>query len=275
MRVLIERLSTTSYEGLARAIRAEVPVGEVTVVAGPTNLGAKLLIWQDGSKQGSLGLGPLDATVEDAAVHALRVSHSHTGRYALDAGVLGRDATDEVPMVEVFFESHVPAPTLIIVGAGHVSIPLASMAGTIGFSVVVIDARSAYATRERFPGATEVLVAWPHEALADRPIGPSTYLAVLTHDPKFEEPLLPLLLRSSAQYIGVIGSRRTQSARLERLRALGFGKHDLQRLSGPIGLDIGAVTPEEIALSILAEIVATRHGKPGGYLSAMRADSRL
>jgi xanthine dehydrogenase accessory factor len=167
-----------------------------------------------------------------------------------------------------------PVPSLIIVGAGHVSIPLASMAGLMGYSVVVVDARPAFATRERFPSANEIIVDWPHEALAGRPIGPGAYVAVLTHDPKFEEPLLPLLLQSSAPYIGVIGSRRTHAQRRKRLQELGFNEQDLQRLSGPIGLDIGAVTPEEIALSILAEIVARRRGRAGGSLSALLDGTR-
>ncbi len=269
MRVSIERLSTMHYCSLAQAIRAQEPVVEVTVIGAPATLGAKMLIFQDGSKQGSLGLGQLDARVEEDARGALSMSRSRTRRYPLDSGVLGCDAPDGEQMVELFVESHVPPATLVIIGAGHVSIALASMASLIGYRVIVIDARSAFATRERFPHAAEIIVAWPHEALIGRPIGPTTSVAVLTHDPKFEEPLLPVLLSSSAAYVGVIGSRRTHAQRRERLQALGFSDRDLQRLSGPIGLDIGADTPEEIALSILAEIVATRHGRVGGPLSAL------
>jgi xanthine dehydrogenase accessory factor len=113
----------------------------------------------------------------------------------------------------------------------------------------------------------EIIVDWPHKVLAERPITAATYVAVLTHDPKFEEPLLPILLRSEARYIGVIGSRKTQVERRERLLDAGFTPADLKRLNGPIGLDIGAVTPEEIAVSILAEIIAHQHGRPGGLLS--------
>jgi xanthine dehydrogenase accessory factor len=168
--------------------------------------------------------------------------------------------------VQVFVESHVPPPTLLIVGAGHTSIALASIAKLIGFSVVLIDARAALATSARFPQADEVVVEWPHVALARKQITSNTYVAVLTHDPKFEEPLLPLLLRSAAPYIGVIGSKRTQALRLRRLRDQGFGDEDLQRVHGPVGLDIGAVTPEEIALSVMAEIVANQHHRLGSPL---------
>ena len=160
-----------------------------------------------------------------------------------------------------------PPPSLVIVGAGHTSIPLSSLARIAGFDVTLIDARAAFASADRFPDVNEIIVGWPHEILSNRPITPSTYVAVLTHDSKFEDPLLPVLLHSPARYIGVIGSRRTQIQRRERLRSEGFGDEDIARLSGPIGLDIGAVTPEEIALSILAEMVARQHGRPGGFLS--------
>jgi xanthine dehydrogenase accessory factor len=194
------------------------------------------------------------------AAGLLRIERAETRSYPLPG------AAESEP-VKVFFEHHVPPPSLIIVGAGHTSIPLAAMAQIAGFRVTLIDARSAFATNERFHDVDEIIVDWPHKVLAERPITATTYVAVLTHDPKFEEPLLPILLRSEARYIGVIGSRKTQVERRERLLDAGFTPADLKRLSGPIGLDIGAVTPEEIAVSILAEIIAHQHGRPGGLLS--------
>jgi xanthine dehydrogenase accessory factor len=277
MHIFIERLDALAmplYSRLAETMRAQVPVGEVTIIDAPTAVGGKMLVFPDGTREGGLGLGGLDAHIADDALQNLQVSRSETRRYTLDTDMLESESQDEERVVQVFIKSHVPSPTLFIVGAGHASIPLASMAGLTGFHVVLIDARAALATRERFPHVDELVVEWPHEALAHRSITDSTYVAVLTHDAKFEEPLLPLLLRSEARYIGVIGSRSTQAARRDRLRAQGFVDRDLQRLRGPIGLDIGAVTPEEIALSIMAEIVARRHDRPGGFLGDKQAAAR-
>jgi xanthine dehydrogenase accessory factor len=234
-------------------------------MSGSRSVGAKMLVFLDGSQHGALGLGELDARIAQDAREALRSAHSLQRSYYLeecDGDVVAGDES----AVQVFVESHVPPPTLLIVGAGHTSIALASIAKLIGFSVVLIDARAALATSARFPQADEVVVEWPHVALARKQITSNTYVAVLTHDPKFEEPLLPLLLRSAAPYIGVIGSKRTQALRLRRLRDQGFGDEDLQRVHGPVGLDIGAVTPEEIALSVMAEIVANQHHRLGSPL---------
>jgi xanthine dehydrogenase accessory factor len=254
------------YARIAENVRARVPVGVATVVAGPGQAGDKMLVFLDGTQEGDLGLGELGERVAADAREALRYERAETRSYALPGG-------PEDEPVRVFFEVHVPPPSLIIVGAGHTSIPLSSLARIAGFDVTLIDARAAFAARERFPDVNEIIVGWPHEVLSKRQITATTYFAVLTHDSKFEDPLLPILLRSPARYIGVIGSRRTQVQRRERLRGEGFTEEDIARLSGPIGLDIGAVTPEEIALSILAEMVARQHGRPGGFLSEKLAAS--
>jgi len=245
------------YEGLAEAVRAGRPVGVATVVAGPRALGAKMLAYADGRREGAFGLGELDDTVIADCLEALRNERADTRSYAA--------AGEEF---QVFLEPFAPAPTLVIVGAGHTSIPLSAMAGIAGYRVVLIDARSAFASPDRFPDVDEMIVDWPHKVLAEREITTGTYVAVLTHDSKFEDPLLPILLKSPARYIGVIGSRKTQVARRERLLREGFGESDLARLRAPIGLDLGAITPEEIAISILAEMVAARHGRSGGSLAA-------
>ena len=248
-----------TFARLAAAIRSGTPVGVATVVSGIEAPGAKMLVFGDGSRVGSLGLGGIEGRVAADVREALRTARAETRRYP-------RQGAEGANEVEVFIESHVPKPELVIVGAGHTSIPLSAYARIAGFRVVLIDARAAFATRERFPDVDEIVVAWPHEALASRGITEATYVAVLTHDAKFEVPLLPVLLHSTARYIGVIGSRKTQIARRERLREEGFGDVDIARLNGPIGLDIGAVTPEEIALSVIAEIVAKQHGRSGGSL---------
>ena len=249
-----------TFARLAEAVRAGTPVGVATVVSGIAAPGAKMLVFGDGTRVGSLELGGIDEQVVADVREALRTARAETRRYAQE-GLEGAGA------IEVFIESHVPKPELVIVGAGHTSIPLSAYGRIAGFRVVLIDARAAFASRERFPDVDDIVVAWPHEALAGERITASTYVAVLTHDAKFEVPLLPILLRSPARYIGVIGSRKTQIARRERLRQEGFGDADIARLNGPIGLDIGAVTPEEIALSVIAEIVAKQHGRSGGSLS--------
>ena len=252
-----------TYERVAASIRDEIAICEVTVIQGGPGIGAKMLVFSDGAPEGTLGLGELEQTVIRDAREAIRASRSETRSY-----VLPGNSTESETQLQLFFESNVPAPRLIIVGAGHTSIPLSSFARLAGFKVTLIDARAAFATPERFQDVDEILVEWPHEAVAHMSLSENTYIAVLTHDAKFEEPLLPLLLQSRARYIGVIGSRKTQLQRRERLRREGFDEMSISRLSGPIGLDLGAVTPQEIALSILSEIVATQHGRAGGTLTS-------
>ena len=195
------------YERLAAAIRAQEPVAELTVVAG-SMIGAKALVYADGRMEGTLGLDAVEGRVVADARAALTYDRDETNAYEREDGL----------EVQVFIKAHTPRPRLVIVGAGHTSIPLAAMARLIGFSVTLIDARSAFATRERFPDVDEIIIDWPHLVLERMGITPNTFVAVLTHDAKFEEPLLPLLLHSPARYIGVIGSRRTQVQRRERLR---------------------------------------------------------
>ena len=161
----------------------------------------------------------------------------------------------------VFLEVFAPAPQLAIVGATHTAIPLGRLAAEVGFQVTVIDARSALATGERFPQVNRLIRAWPEEAFAETGLTGNSYVVVLTHDPKFDIPALACALRSDARYIGAQGSRVTQAARRKELLAQGFTEADLARVRAPIGLDIGSRTPAELALSILAELVAVRYGK--------------
>lgn len=168
-----------------------------------------------------------------------------------------------------FVEPEVPGPRLILFGAVELAAALSGLASALGWRAYVVDPRERFALPERFPGAEEVLVAWPEEAFARLGgIDGDTAVAVLTHDPVLDDPALLIALRSDAMFVGAMGSRRTQAARRERLAQAGLTAEELARLAGPIGLDLGARRATETALSILAEIVAVRHGRTGGRLTA-------
>lgn len=242
---------TTVYEALTAELGADRPVVVATMISGGVDVGAKLLIRADGATVGSLGRdAPEQAIVRDALVMLAR-AESGTRIYPSVGGDLG-----------VFIESYPPPLTLFIVGAVHIASALVTFAQVLGFRVVVIDARGAFATSERFAHADELVVAWPDEALAGR-LTSNSFVVVLTHDPKLDDPALKIALASPARYIGVLGSPKTHAKRLARLQADGVPEAQLARLHAPIGLNIGADTPEEIAVSITAEIVAARHGMTG------------
>jgi len=235
---------------LREAIEQEIPVVQATLVQGEP-LGAKMLVYEDGRTVGSLGDPDLDAQVIRDAQDVLPRGEATTRSYTRASG----------ETVDVYLESFLPPRRLIVVGAVHIAIPLVAMAKELGYYTIVIDAREFFATRERFPHADELIVAWPDEALQKLPLGPQTDIVILSHDEKFEDPALAVALRSRAGYIGAVGSRKTSEARKERLRRAGFTDDELARIHGPIGLDIGAKTPAEIAISILAEIIAVRSGR--------------
>jgi len=164
----------------------------------------------------------------------------------------------------VFVEAVTPAPRLLLFGAGHTAEALTQLAAAAGFRVTVCDPRPALAVPERYPAAAEVLVGWPDQLVPVVAPDRRTYAVLLAHDPKIEVPLLPLLLATPACYIGVLGSRQTQADRVARLTAEGWPAEQVARLHGPVGLDLGAVTPEEVAVSIVAQMVAVRRGRPAG-----------
>ncbi|GLV56429.1 xanthine and Co dehydrogenase maturation factor [Dictyobacter sp. S3.2.2.5] len=241
------------YEEFRDRLEQEQGIAIATVVRGPAHVGAKMLIYPDGSNRGTLGSSHIDQQVIGDATQAIWNGAASIHTYATEEA-------DSQPL-EVFIEGFPPPPELIIVGAGHIAIPLTTFAKTLNYRVVVIDARAAFATEERFPHADELIVAWPDEILAQRPIYPSTSIAVLTHDPKFDEPTLKVVLERHAGYVGAIGSRKTSAERADRLKQQGLSDEQLARIHGPIGLNIGATSPEEIALAIIAQIVAYRHNK--------------
>jgi len=242
------------YEELKDLLKREKGVALATVVQGEEYAGAKLLVYPGGSTRGTLGNAALDLLVAEDAERAIWNGDAGTHTYSVESetGALAFD---------VFIEGFPPPPTLLIVGAGHIAIPLTTFAKTLHYRVVVIDARAAFATRERFPHADELIVAWPDEVLQEMDLNPSTSVAVLTHDPKFDEPTLQVVLSRKVGYVGAIGSRKTKEERDERLKQQGLTDEQLRRIHGPIGLNIGATSPEEMALAIMAELVATRHGK--------------
>lgn len=243
------------YETFRRYLDEEVPVAVATVVRGPASVGAKLLVRLDGSAQGALGDAELTEQVQADAARALRAEQTDTLTYQRPEGE-----------VEVFIESFPAPPQLIVVGATHAARPLVRLARELGFRTIVADARAAFATRERFPEADEVLKGWPQDVLPALRLTEATYVVLLSHDPKFDEPTLEIVVPSAVRYIGAIGSRKTQQQRFERLRAAGYGEAQLERIYGPVGLDLGGVTAEETALAIMAEIVAVRRGHEGGFL---------
>jgi xanthine dehydrogenase accessory factor len=248
---------------LEEALASRTPVAVATIVRGEP-LGAKLLILPE-ETFGTLGNELLDPAVEEEARALLAAEKSETRPYPLP----GREEP-----VEVFIESYPPPPTLLIFGAVHVAQPLSRFAKSLGFDVIVSDARAKLATPERFPDADQIIQGWPDETLAQVPVLPNTYVTILSHDPKFDEPALVGTLDTPAAYIGAIGSRKTNEDRRQRLAEAGMSPEQIARLRAPIGLDIGAATPEEMAISILAEIISIRHGRHGGPLTEATGNIR-
>ncbi|MEY9938486.1 XdhC family protein [Streptacidiphilus sp. MAP5-3] len=259
-----------AFGAVAESVAEQRPVALATVLAAPddTTVGSVLAVWPD-RVEGSLGAGPLGAEGLDAAVTA-------DARGELAQGVTaqrhyGPNGERRMDQVTVFLESFAPPPRLLVFGAIDFAAAVADLGAFLGYRVTVCDARPVFATARRFPPQVEVVVDWPHRylaSIAETEVSRSTAICVLTHDPKFDVPLLEVALRTPAAYIGVMGSRRTHEDRLARLRDAGVDDAALARLRAPIGLDLGARTPEEVAVSIAAEIVSTRWGGTGTALSA-------
>lgn len=256
---------------LVAAARAGGGACFATVIAGAVPLGATLLVRDDGAV--SELLPPVAGDAEaGAAVAALAAIAGAVEAAAHEA--LARDTSRNIDIataagpVTVLLEVIGRPPTLLIVGGVHIAVALVPLAKRLGYRTVVTDGREAFLRPDRFPDADELLLAWPEEAFARIGLTASTFVVVLSHDPKFDEPACELALRSPAKYVGAIGSKKTQAARREQLRRAGFDDAALARLRGPIGLDIGGRDPAETALAILAEMTAVRYGRTGAALTA-------
>jgi xanthine dehydrogenase accessory factor len=246
--------------GVAAAIREGVPVAVVTVIAGPGSVGARRVVWAD-TATGTLGAGArLDEAIDDDVRGMLAQGLTGVRHY----GEHGERRLDDLA---VFVHSFAPPPRMLVFGAIDFAAAVARAGKFLGYQVTVCDARPVFATHARFPDADEVVVEWPHRYLAQTPVDQRTVICVLTHDPKFDVPLLEVALRTPACYIGAMGSRRTHNDRMARLREAGLTEEELARLRSPIGLDLGSRTPEETAVSVAAELIQLRWGGSGQPLT--------
>ena len=265
--IFVEPVSKQTFPELgdiAAAVERGEPVAVATVISGPGKIGARRVIWGDVSRASTGGLGAgerLDAAVDDDVRGMLAQGLTGIRRY----GEHGERRGDEL---SVFVNSFAPPPRMLVFGAIDFAAAVARVGKFLGYHVTVCDARPVFATKSRFPDADEVVVDWPHRFLAGIEVDTRTVICVLTHDPKFDVPVLEVALRTPAAYIGAMGSRRTHEDRLERLRAVGMTEAELGRLRSPIGLDLGARTPEETAVSIAAELIQLRWGGTGRALTA-------
>jgi len=271
--IFVERIDRSSYPELGEVvadIEASRPVAVATVVAhpDPARIGRRLVVRPVGQPTaGSLGSGRADDAVADDARGLLANGRTETLEYGPDGQRRGEG-------MRVFVSSYAPVPRLLVFGAIDFAAAVAKLGSFLGYRVTVCDARGVFATSSRFPSADEVIVDWPHrylkaEAEAGR-IDGRTVICGLTHDPKFDVPLLEVALRlPQLAYIGAMGSRRTHDDRVKRLREAGLSETEVARLASPIGLDLGARTPEETAVSIAAEIIALRWGGAGDRLSTV------
>ncbi len=252
VQILVESLDTPDWQAvlppLARILAENQLAALLTVIHGDS-VGKKMLVLPDGETHGSLGNRELD----QEAIGNL--PENWATRLPLQITLKNGEV--------LFADFIVPPPRLVIIGASHIAIPLVALANTLQFHTIVVDARSAFATRERFPHAHELIVGWPADVLQQLKLDAATCVVALSHDDKLDNPALLFAITSPARYIGALGSRTTNAKRLEDLRAEGAKEQDLKRIHAPVGLKIGARQPEEIALSIMAEIVATAHGHDG------------
>ncbi|MFM8895376.1 MAG: XdhC family protein [Actinomycetales bacterium] len=261
LEVFVERVDASTWPelpGIAASIAAEEPVAVAVIVRGPEGVGRHLVVRPDAA-EGSLGTARLDDTVRADVVGMLASGTTGFLHYGPQGERLGEG-------LDVFVASFAPPPAMFVFGAIDFSAALVRVGKLLGFKVTVCDARPVFATAKRFPEADEVVVDWPHRWLPSQFVDERTVIAVLTHDPKFDVPAIKAALQTKAGYIGAMGSRRTHADRLVRLKEAGVTDTELARVHSPIGLDLGARTPEETAISIAAEIIQTRWGGSGERL---------
>ncbi|MEM7339801.1 MAG: XdhC/CoxI family protein [Actinomycetota bacterium] len=259
-------MTDSMFDDLRHAITAEEPIVLATIIEGP-GLGSKLMVDGEGATQGTLGNADLDRVVIRDAIGELAAGTTGVRNY----GPNGEARQEEV---KVFIESFAPPPQMLIFGAVDFTAALSRVAKVLGYRVTVCDARPVFATTQRFPYADEVVVDWPHRLLekVGPSLGPRDAVCVLTHDPKFDVPAVISALGTEVGYLGAMGSRRTTSDRNSRLMDQGVSEGELARVMAPIGLDLGARTPEETAISICAEIIALRSGRVAASLRDSAGD---
>ncbi|KND42632.1 XdhC family protein [Streptomyces stelliscabiei] len=270
--LLVRRVTVAedpAFGRVAESVGTGHPVTVATVVDGPAPRGATLAVWPDAAPDGS----PAHGTVGTLGSAGLDVAVAADARGELAQGVTGQrhygpHGERREDSVTVFLHSFAPQPRMLVFGAIDYAAAVARIGDFLGYRVTVCDARPVFATPKRFPAAVEVVVDWPHRYLRGTATDDRTVICVLTHDPKFDGPLLQEALRRPAAYVGAMGSRRTHDDRARRLREAGLGAAELSRLRSPVGLDLGARTPEEVAVSVAAEIVALRWGGSGVPLTA-------
>lgn len=246
IKVFVEPLPAAVYAVLREGVLADEGLAVTTVIAGPDNwLGTKAVVGP-----GGVVFAEMPASLQTKALAAAKEALTHGRSQSV--------TVNEPQPCTLFVEAILPLPNLIMVGGVHIAVALTHMARTLGYRTVVIDPRRAFGNTARFPHADQVIQAWPDKAFPQVKLNQGTAVAMLTHDPKIDDPALKIVLPSAAFYVGALGSRGTQEKRRRRLENAGIPPHLIQRIHGPIGLDINAQTPEEIALSIMAEIVAAR-----------------
>jgi xanthine dehydrogenase accessory factor len=265
--IFVEPVSQESYPqfaDIAAAIGERQPVAVATVIGGPGQVGARRVIWPEDHlplAEGTLGsTDRLDQAVDDDARGMLAQGLTGVRKYGPD----GERRKDEL---SVFVQSFAPAPSMLVFGAIDFAAAVARIGKFLGYRVTVCDARPVFATNARFPDADQVVTDWPHRYLSGITTDERTVICVLTHDPKFDVPVLEVALRRPAAYVGAMGSRRTHLDRLDRLREAGLSDAELARLRSPVGLDLGARTPEETAVAIAAELIQLRWGGSGQPLT--------
>jgi len=248
----------TWFDRLKAALDHKQRAVLATVISGSAYVSNKIVIYEDKTTYGTLGSYMLDNLVMVDAMQTIWRNDAHLHTYSL----VDEDSAQQ--HFEVFIEGYAPSSDLLIIGASHIAIALTTFAKQLYYQVTIIDPRAAFAAHDRFSHADEILVAWPDVVFRQRELTPATAIVILTHDPKIDDPALQVALTHPVGYIGVLGGRKTNIQRYERLKRAGMTDAQLQRIHAPVGLAIGATTPEEIALAIMAEIIAVRHRASNG-----------
>ncbi len=250
--VFVERIDPAFFNHISESYELDEEFAAATIISGERSLlGKEIIIHRDGRI-----FGEMNPDVNDDIIRQAR-SQLDAGKSALKQLNMGETTYSPA---EIFIEVVRPSPTLIIVGGVHIAVALSSYANRLGYKTVVIDPRRSFGSPERFPHVDALIQLWPQKAFEEIPLTSTTAVAILTHDPKIDDPAIIAAVSSPAFYIGALGSRKTQARRRKRLLAAGVTEEQLARLLGPIGLDLGASTPEEIAISIMAQIIQFRSG---------------